>query len=242
MKKWLMVIFAVVLGACSEPPGSTGSDDLALPEPMAQPRNIYEAVAHLPVMLSYFGNDSQGKLNLVGGTGTATTTQVVAAAARAGISLEPQNVQIYGPPLLPSASPADFGLRATLNAPVSAQSGQIYQYSVQLFNTTNQPRKFDYGANMLDLTISKNGQILRWASGAIVPAIGYTLTCPPLQVCQGELSGQVPLDRFNPRLKLPAGTYDVTFMLNGLGESSDNPSRVNVFSLLLPKTQLTVLP
>ncbi len=207
-----------------------------LPAPNPAPKTLSEALAHLP-----FQPELQSD-HVLGGSGTVTAQQIIQAAARVGVELRPEEVRIQGAPAVPTRQPAEFGFRAVVSAPQTAQSGQPYRYDVQLFNTTDRQRDFIYGAATLELVISKNGQPLRWANGMVTIAIGYELHCPAQQLCQGDLSGQVSLNRFNPRLKLPPGQYDVTFFLTGLGAPYASPSHEGIPPLLLSRTSLTVTP
>ena len=238
MERMLAVCLGLSLSACAPQAQQRSLAPLPsafdLPAPLPHPRTLEEALAHLPFVINLRGADG------LGGTGTVTREQIIEAAARAGIVLAPERIWLKNSVSVPTQAAESFGFRALLSAPATGQSGEVYHYKVQLFNTTGQQRNFIYGAGSLNLVISKNGKPVFWTERMVTTLVGFNLSCAPHQFCQGGFEGEVMLNRFNPRLKLPPDQYDLTVFLNSFNEIGS--SRAATGSFLVAQQKLTVMP
>lgn len=198
---------------------------------------------NLPFELHTLGAGLPGELWVVSGlmgTGTVTRDELARAFEEAGIPTDTRQWNIIGPPQFPPPERQTGSLRAELLLPAEAHVGERLIIAVKLHNSTQQTLEVRWGDNELNAIIfNEAGDAVRWYTRFLRTFVMMDTQCLPLAMCRGGFPTlAVPLDRFNPRLPLPAGEYTVLVRLAGIKV----PGTGERISITFPPRPLTIRP
>ena len=212
--------------------------------PPSSSLTVDEVLGRLPFQVYGWGRDPQNAelaFPYIAGVGSVTPQEVADALQLAGIEVNLQRISILGPPKLPPLLQSDSPVQAALSSAGSGQSGEAYQITVKLRNSTPYFLQGSYGDDAVNAVIEDSaGRPAFWATKGVTSAVGILMTCPPLKFCNNDLRLNFELNRFQPGLSLEPGRYTLKVFVNTITFSSGEYTRN--LSFQLPPQTLTILP